>query len=64
MASKITEAVVYLDGAQITRTERFKLVKGSNKVTFGDLPVNMNDQSLTASSDGKCSVSSVSCSKA
>ncbi|MDR0791257.1 MAG: mucoidy inhibitor MuiA family protein, partial [Methanomassiliicoccaceae archaeon] len=59
MGSKITEAVVYLSGAQITRTQTFKLKKGVNSVTFADLPYNMNGQSVTASSDGKCIVLAV-----
>jgi uncharacterized protein (TIGR02231 family) len=59
MSSRITEAVVYLNGAQITRTETFKLIKGTNKVTFSDLPYSMNGQSVTAASDGRCAVLSV-----
>ncbi|MCL2031720.1 MAG: DUF4139 domain-containing protein [Methanomassiliicoccaceae archaeon] len=60
MASEITQAVVYLSGAQITRTRTFKLKSGTNKVAFGDLPLDMNGRSITASSDGKCFVQSVS----
>ena len=60
MASEITQAVVYLSGAQITRSQTFKLKSGANKISFGDLPLDMNGQSITASSDGKCVVLSVS----
>jgi uncharacterized protein (TIGR02231 family) len=51
---------VYLSGAQITRTETFKLKEGTNKILFKDLPLNINGQSISASSDGKCAVLSVS----
>lgn len=60
MTSKITQAVVYLSGAQITRAHTFKLKAGINKILFEDLPLNINGQSITASSDGKCAVLSVS----
>ena len=59
MADNITQAVVYLNGAQITRAQSFELKKGTNKVSFKDLPLDMNGQSITASSDGKCIVVSV-----
>ena len=61
MSGKITEAIVFLNGAQISRTERFELKKGMNKLVFRDLPSDMNDKSVTASSDGKCKVLSVTC---
>jgi uncharacterized protein (TIGR02231 family) len=59
MADDIRQAVVYLNGAQITRARTFKLKSGANKVLFNDLPLNVSGQSITASSDGKCVVVSV-----
>ncbi|MCL1905233.1 MAG: DUF4139 domain-containing protein, partial [Methanomassiliicoccaceae archaeon] len=61
MSSKITEAIVFLNGAQISRTETFELKKGMNKVVFTGLPSDMNGKSVTAASDGKCKVLSVTC---
>ncbi|MCL2148154.1 MAG: DUF4139 domain-containing protein [Methanomassiliicoccaceae archaeon] len=60
MASVIRQAVVYLSGAQITRSQTFKLKSGTNKVAFSDLPLDMNGRSVTAASDGRCVVLSVS----
>ncbi|MCL2143443.1 MAG: DUF4139 domain-containing protein [Methanomassiliicoccaceae archaeon] len=60
MADDITQAIVYLSGAQITRARKFRLKEGINKITFKDLPEDMNGQSITASSDGRCVVLSVS----
>ena len=59
MTGSIAQATVYLNGAQITRSQTFELKKGTNKVLFKDLPLDMNGQSITASSDGKCTVVSV-----
>ncbi|MDR0335170.1 MAG: DUF4139 domain-containing protein [Methanomassiliicoccaceae archaeon] len=59
MSGNITQAVVYLNGAQITRSQTFELKKGTDKVLFKDLPLNINGQSITASSDGKCTILSV-----
>jgi uncharacterized protein (TIGR02231 family) len=59
MTDGITQAVVYLSGAQVTRTRKFKLEGGVTKAIFGDLPYGINGRSVTASSDGKCVILSV-----
>ena len=59
MADGITQAVVYLNGAQVTRTQKFNFKEGIGKAVFRDLPPGMNGRSITASSDGKCVIVSV-----
>ena len=45
--SKITDATVYVNGALITRSQNFDLKKGKNSVKFTNLPVGIQEQSIT-----------------
>jgi len=59
MVSKITEAVVYLQGAQITRKQTFSATSEINKFVFGKLPSNINIESITVEADENAVVLSV-----
>jgi len=45
--SKITDATVYVNGALITRSQNFDLKKGKNSVKFTNLPVGIQEHSIT-----------------
>ncbi len=59
MTSKITDVTVYLNGAQLTRSQSFVLQKGANTIVFDDLPTSLNPQSVTAAADHNVLISSV-----
>jgi len=54
--SNITSVVVYDDRALVTRTASLDLKGGDHTIVFGDLPANMDINSLRAEGRGKASV--------
>lgn len=54
--STITSVVVYVDRALVTRTAEIQLEAGEHTVVFGDLPANMDTNSLRARGEGTTSV--------
>lgn len=50
--SAITGVTVFLRGAQVTRDARVSLQKGTTTLTFRDLPVNLDPQSIQAKGEG------------
>lgn len=59
MNSKITKAVVFLQGAEITRTTAAKLVSGRNEIRLAGLPECLVSESITAEISGPASLVSV-----
>jgi len=58
--TKITQAVVYLQGAQVTRTGSTSLNAGTNYLVFGELPYQMDPSSIQLSGTGSFTLLSVS----
>jgi uncharacterized protein (TIGR02231 family) len=54
--SNITSVVVYEDRALVTRTANLDLKEGDHTIVFGDLPANMDIDSLRAEGRGDASV--------
>ncbi|MBN2813424.1 MAG: mucoidy inhibitor MuiA family protein, partial [Bacteroidales bacterium] len=52
VTSEITGVTVFLRGAQVTRHARVSVQKGSTTLTFRDLPVNLDPQSIQAKGEG------------
>lgn len=57
--SSIKEVVVYLNGAQITRTASFQLIEGSNEMVFSGLSHKIDESSIQISGLGPVSILSV-----
>jgi conserved hypothetical protein len=49
--SKVTEATIYVNGALVTRTQKFSLKEGKNSVKFEGLPPGMQTQSITVGAE-------------
>lgn len=54
--SQITAVTVYADRALVTRTVTLAVQEGSRAVTFGPLPVQIIEDSITASAQGTASI--------
>ncbi|WP_421804144.1 mucoidy inhibitor MuiA family protein [Flagellimonas sp.] len=57
--SSIKEVVVYLNGAQITRTASCQLIEGSNEVVFSGLSHKIDESSIQVSGLGPVSILSI-----
>jgi len=55
-SSKITQVTVFLRSALVSRLAKVNLAPGLNKVVFPDLPVSLNDNSLTVEGEGNSAV--------
>ena len=51
VSSTITEATVFLSGAQVSRTAEVELTQGINYITFSGLSNTLNEQSISISTD-------------
>lgn len=58
--SAVTHATLFLKGAQITRTAKINVKKGTNILVFDNLPTNINQQSLWVGINGDLQMLSVS----
>ena len=51
MTSKVTDVTVYVNGASITRSQKFDVKEGKNTVKFENLPIGMEEQSIIVESE-------------
>ena len=49
--SKVTEATIYVNGALVTRSQKFNLKEGKNSVKFEGLPSGIQTQSITVEAE-------------
>lgn len=59
LSTKLTEATVFLNGAQLTRTAAFSYVTGMQTFVITDLPQNINPSSIQVTGKGEYTLLSV-----
>ncbi len=59
ISSKVSEATVYFNGAQITREVKVQIQTGTNVLLFSDLPQNINPKTIVVESNSAITLLSV-----
>jgi len=59
IASKVQKVVVFLNGAQVTRTAMVNVSPGVSELVFGGIPAGVDEQSIQVHSNGEFTILSV-----